>query len=87
MNRCILCTCEAESNDHTMFKCSFSRNVWNEVFSELNLKVLIPASFSDFQNCTDKSQASTSLMVISNLWKERNHRIFSELFSTVNQLT
>jgi hypothetical protein len=94
---CVLCDQEPETIDHILCGCSYSRQVWWEIFSSLQLEWPNPpdrlsthARWLQFRGqCLDSKRKgfdSLFALVSWHIWKERNARVFRGAVESVQQL-
>ncbi|KAJ6327875.1 hypothetical protein OIU78_014689, partial [Salix suchowensis] len=92
---CILCNEHEETHCHLFFACKFSSSIWQDVSARAQL-VWIPAPWPQtwaamvqrFCNKNNPRHKLVGLVLAStvyHLWRERNHRIFNNKFSNVQQ--
>ncbi|KAL0710088.1 hypothetical protein Bca4012_017066 [Brassica carinata] len=79
---CLLCGAADETRDHIYFECSYSRSVWDFLFSQGNLNQ--PYTFTEVIRWVHHSTPSGKLRTICKLtvqaafytiWNERNKRL------------
>lgn len=82
---CSLCSLNPESHDHLFFSCPYSVAVWTHfsgwMFSIPPVSLASVAHITEQAHIVSRSGAQSIIkllmqVVIYNLWKERNHRIF-----------
>ncbi|KAG2653053.1 hypothetical protein PVAP13_1NG423319 [Panicum virgatum] len=81
---CRLCDQEAETADHLLCNCSFTRQVWYAVLLGIGYQNPPPAQGEPHDQ---KKGLHTTIMLVSWLvWKERNARVFNNGERTPSQL-
>jgi hypothetical protein len=86
---CPLCRQTFETAHHLLTECRYTRQIWSEVATWLGLPELRPESwpssssplewwntFTIRPNVPRKAAGSIALLVIWEIWKERNNRVF-----------
>lgn len=89
---CALCLMAQESHDHIFFECEFSSQLWNSFASEFHLPQPLISDLAATAIASDPSLSRSSKgviirllfqVIIYQIWKERNRRIFTSTSSTV----
>ena len=94
---CQLCDQELETIDHLLLQCPFSRSLWFEVLSIFgwgpwtpsaadSLKVWWFGLLSSLHGAARKKAGSIILLLLREIWLERNSRIFRYLDRPVHIL-
>ena len=87
-SRCILCKTDAESVDHLLYNCVYSKTCWEWLVKNLNWSAPFPRTFVDFliswpynhnRGVYSKLWNICPSILVWEVWKERNRRIFSNL--------
>jgi hypothetical protein len=84
---CALCDQEAETTDHLLLNCIYSREVWFRLLSSVGLQHWAPNGDetmavwwqqhrANAPSALRKSFDSALMLVTWSLWKERNRRVF-----------
>ncbi|XP_010541748.1 PREDICTED: uncharacterized protein LOC104815125 [Tarenaya hassleriana] len=88
---CVLCNEEEESHDHLFFQCRFSAETWQELASKIwrnppaNLSMCLSWMEAIPQSDGLKRNILLKILIqhaVYEVWKERNSRIFSNVFAT-----
>jgi hypothetical protein len=93
---CQLCVRNLETSKHLFFECPFSRQIWADIAQERNCVALAPERWVQLPSinniwskiCEDTAAAhkkgirSLFILTCAAIWRERNERIFKNLFST-----
>ncbi|WVZ88362.1 hypothetical protein U9M48_034892 [Paspalum notatum var. saurae] len=96
---CVLCRLTQESEMHLFFECRFSKRIWAEVAQWAAVQHLVPSTWGHYdsvlQGWSSLSEApvdsrlrlrSLIILVVWELWCERNARIFENRGSTIQQV-
>ena len=84
-SRCILCLHNSENVDHLLYLCPYAQNCWDWLRRKLEWSSPFPRSFSDLiwswptnwgKSVYSKLWNISPSILIWELWKERNRRIF-----------
>ncbi|XP_057842120.2 uncharacterized protein LOC131051567 [Cryptomeria japonica] len=82
-----MCNKAEETLDHLLLQCKEAQKVWKFLLGKLNWAILLPNSISDIFTswkipCRKSILSSlwlvASFLVVWEIWKERNRRIFQE---------
>lgn len=87
-SKCYLCNIEAETQDHLLIKCAYTRKLWIETRRLFQKPERLPRDINEviFQWQKEKFQCKVvqkawgliAGFVIWMAWKERNHRVFQD---------
>jgi len=97
---CVLCNGPLETSVHLSFNCAFAKAVWNQVFiwEGINTDLLQmqdePNHFRTWweqvvpQISKDQRRKFNGIVIYTcwNLWKERNRRIFNNVFQSPSEV-
>ncbi|XP_010242092.1 PREDICTED: uncharacterized protein LOC104586522 [Nelumbo nucifera] len=93
---CSLCGCSAESTDHLCLHCPFLAQLWNHLLKFLKVCWVMPRSVKKLLCCWhivgwSKKKKTLWKMIPSAvmwcIWTERNRRVFSNKFLSLEDLT
>ncbi|CAM0152437.1 unnamed protein product [Urochloa decumbens] len=94
---CWLCNQEQETGNHILVNCSFAKEIWWGVLSSLGCNCTFPTTAVSLQGWWTRIRRlqprekrrgldTLAMLIIWNLWKERNARLFEDCPSSVPQL-
>lgn len=93
---CVLCKTESETHEHLFFGCSYSSYFWQRCRLKLGLRLWRRCSKSSeiadlLKSCKEDNQCSELRKLVFNaaiwfLWRERNDRIFNNIFTHKSKL-
>ena len=82
---CVLCNAEAEDADHLLFQCTWAKDMWQAIRNwwpttfDISSKEAFARSLTKLKKPRGEKQITYSIAaaVISNIWRARNEKIFS----------
>jgi hypothetical protein len=85
-----MCYCQAETNNHILTECNFSKAVWDKIVLDLQLHLVVlpfqKGGVSEWLQAVcrvpgkkqQRKMAGVILFYWWNLWKEHNHHAFDQ---------